>query len=384
MQPKLTFTVSSGGGYLVVNMTKTGWASGGGPIGSVQDVTAPPLSTRVAGNFPTSSTPRTATPDISSAPISGFYQSIFDGLTRAIGDTGCSLVAIEAPSLDLTDSGWYATTGAVGTTDPLTFTPTITGTSAYGRTFAVGDYVLWLDNTLVSTTYSYEINQIVAINGGAWTLQRQQPTSATGMACFSTPIVAHGAGVKIYRLIDQYFFNYLPASGPEVWRWPWENMTVAAVQAYTEREAPILVDLIAPSPAAANPGINTGVIGTAPGAWTPYTPTATVTNATLTSFTPTSGACAYQQTGKTVNFRVQGVAVLSAGGSIVSFNVTLPVTAKVAWQACPCGLYDNTSAILLTPTGGALMGTTGTVSIGIGTASAHSYQLYISGEYEAA
>lgn len=261
MQTKLTYgQIYAGDGYIVVD----GLQLRGSATVSPRNTTPPPLRDRLMG-APAMEAPsaESAHGDRASTPWGGFEQSVFDSLTRALGTKGVSLVGLECPSLDNTELGWYATTGAVdAVTDPIVFTPAITGASAFGRDFAAGDYVMFVDPAAATgSLYSYEIAKITAISlTGEWTVQRRQSTSAAGFAAFGTPMAAHAAGINIVRVIDQFFFLPIPFASPQLSRCVWEDMTVAAVVLSVEREPDILVNLIptAPSPAAA--GLDTGLL----------------------------------------------------------------------------------------------------------------------------
>lgn len=253
-QSRLTYSsIYSGDGYLVVEGIRLTGSGVAAPI----NATPPPLRDRILESDLDGSN------NYVSRQYGWFFQSVYDGLVRALGTKGVSLVGVEAPSLDLTDLAWYATAGAVNATDdPVVILPTIFGASAYGRQFVVGEYVLFNDSTVVGALYSYEICKIIDINTttGEWTLQRRQNYAAPGFAAFGTMLADHAAGVTINHLIDQYFFTMIPFGSEQVWRIVWESMTIPAIILSVETQPDILVNLIAPPPAAANPGIDTGLL----------------------------------------------------------------------------------------------------------------------------
>ncbi len=113
-----------------------------------------------------------------------------------------------------------------------------TGTGAaatLGRQFAVGDYIVWNDPTIVSGAFSYEIDQITAITPTDdthfnCTLARHASGAAAGVAQYGSKLNAH-TGANFYRLINKEFFTNLDLSaGPQMLRFLWDNMTVAAIQ----------------------------------------------------------------------------------------------------------------------------------------------------------
>lgn len=184
---------------------------------------------QAAGLPPTIGTTDQQAATTTSRPWSGWFRNVYDNLIRlgAQADT-----KFETPSIDEDDLNWYGTGTIDGVTDPITFTPTITGTSAFGRAFGAGDYILWNDPTVANGIYSYEIDKITAINAnnGMWTLQRRsQGGAAAGTAQFGSPVAAH-TNSRFYRLVDEVWnVNISFANGPQLLKLPWDNMCVAAV-----------------------------------------------------------------------------------------------------------------------------------------------------------
>jgi len=144
------------------------------------------------------------------------------------GNTPYQWLIFECPSLDKTDMAWGATGTIDATTDPVTLVAPIFGTSLYGRAFAVGDYILWNDPTILNGRYSYEIDQITAVSGNNFTLARRGPDSPGG-AQFGSPKTAH-TNVQFFQLIDKTFIVDW-AGERQVFKFLWDNMIVAAVSA---------------------------------------------------------------------------------------------------------------------------------------------------------
>lgn len=164
---------------------------------------------------------------ISRAWGEGWASPLTQKLVALGGNTAYQLLIFECPSLDVTDMAWGATGTIDATTDPAQVTAPIFGTSLYGRAFAVGDYILWNDPTIVNGRYSYEIDQITAVSGNNFTLQRkgQQP----GGAQFGSPKTAH-TNVQFFQLIDKTF-PVMWMGEWQVFKFIWDNMIVAAVSA---------------------------------------------------------------------------------------------------------------------------------------------------------
>jgi len=119
---------------------------------------------------------------------------------------------------------------------PLTVTGgTGTGAAAtLGRQWAVGDFVVWNDPTIVSGAYSYEIDQITKIvptddTHFSVTLARHASGGASGFAQYGSKLNAHTAQ-NFYRLINKEFLANLDVSaGPQLLKFLWDNMAVAAL-----------------------------------------------------------------------------------------------------------------------------------------------------------
>lgn len=183
----------------------------------------------------------------------GWAVPVTNRLNALGGATNLQLLQFEAPSLDTTDMAWFATGTIDATSDPVTITAPVTGTSIYNRAFAVGDYVIWDDSALVNGRYQYEIDQIVAVNGQVFTLSRSQLGQKVG-AYFGSVRAAHTG--NFYRLLDPSF-NVLWDGSQQVFKFWWEQMIVSAVQATTVGADAALVSLIPLPPAAAALGITT-------------------------------------------------------------------------------------------------------------------------------
>jgi hypothetical protein len=163
---------------------------------------------------------------ISNAWGKGWATPLTQKVVALGGNTAYQLLIFECPSLDTTDMAWGATGTIDGTTDPVTLSAPIFGTSLYGRSFAVGDYILWNDPTVLNGRYSYEIDQITALSGNNFTLARRGPN---GGAQFGSPKTAHTA-CQFFQLIDKTF-PVLWAGEWQVFKFMWDNMIVAAVSA---------------------------------------------------------------------------------------------------------------------------------------------------------
>lgn len=188
------------------------------PINLVPQLNQPVLSTSTIGD---------PTQLISRAWGTGWATPLTQKLIALGGNTAYQLLIFECPSLDTTDMAWGATGTIDATTDPVSLTAPIFGTSLYQRAFAVGDYILWNDPTIINGRYSYEIDQITALSGNNFTLARkgQQP----GGAQFGSPKTAHTA-CQFFQLIDKTF-PVLSMGEWQVFKFLWDNMIVAAVSA---------------------------------------------------------------------------------------------------------------------------------------------------------
>lgn len=220
-------------------------------------VILPPLREPVTGQ------PQTATGDAQQSTGSNLMSRAWGvnwatPVTRRLNSLGAAtnlqLLSFEAPSIDTTDNLWFATGSVDALTDPITITAPLTGTSIYGRTFQVGDYVIWDDPALIAGRYQYEIDQIVAVNGQVFTLSRSQQGQPNGFAYFGSIQAAHTG--NFYRMLDPTF-NVLWDGSPQIFQFFWGNMIVSAVQASTFGVPPALVNLFPLPPAPAAMGITT-------------------------------------------------------------------------------------------------------------------------------
>lgn len=135
--------------------------------------------------------------------------------------------------------GWTQTTQGYNLASPLVVTIAgsggATATAELGRQFAVGDFVIWNDPTIVSpNSYSYEIDQITGITPTddthfSVTLARAASGAASGMAQYGSAIAAH-SNAALYRLNNKsWLFSLDTAAGPQILNFLWPNMCVAAV-----------------------------------------------------------------------------------------------------------------------------------------------------------
>ena len=117
-----------------------------------------------------------------------------------------------------------------------------------GRQFAVGDYILWNDPTVVAGVCGYEIDQITAIvpideTSATLTVSRSAPGGQPDQAQYSSPLDAH-SNVAFYRLINKLFVaSANPDPGPQILKYAWDNMTVAAVTALIPGAPPYTINL---------------------------------------------------------------------------------------------------------------------------------------------
>ncbi len=172
------------------------------------------------------------------------------------GSTNLQLLGFQCPSVDSTDSAWFATGSMDALTDPITITAPITSSSMYGRKFAVGDYVIWDDPRAVNGLYAYEIDRITAINGNVFTLSRSQQGSPAGKAYFGSMRTDH-TNVNFYRMLDPTFY-VLWDGGTQIYKFLWDKMYVSAVDAKTSGVvSEQLVNLFPIPPIAAALGLST-------------------------------------------------------------------------------------------------------------------------------
>lgn len=180
-------------------------------------------------------------------------------------------------------TGWTQTSQGYNLASPLVVTFTggggsgATATATLGRQFAVGDFIVWNDATIngggATASYSYEIDQIteiVPVNETTFTctLARAANGAASGGAQYGSMVLAHGtsmAPVAFYRLINKEFFAQLDITqGPQVLKFPWDNMTVAAVTISGGNGSSITINL-APAPYLADGMVNNRAFPPAPG-----------------------------------------------------------------------------------------------------------------------
>ncbi len=223
---------------------------------SSKQVIYPPLKEPVLGQPATATAPSTLGNQgqlLSRAWGTGWATPVTNRLNALGGATNLQLLRFEAPSLDTTDMAWFATGTIDATTDPVTITAPVTGTSIYNRAFAVGDYIIWDDPTSANGRYQYEIDQITAVNGQVFTLSRSQQGQKVG-AYFGSVRAAHTG--NFYRMLDP-FFNVLWDGSQQVFQFLWGNMIVSAVQATTINATTETVSLIPVPPTAAALGLTT-------------------------------------------------------------------------------------------------------------------------------
>jgi len=228
-------------------------------IQSKNPVILPPLREPVTGQ------PQTSTGDAKASTGSNLMSRawginwatpVTNRLNALGGDTNLQLLGFQCPSLDTTDMAWFATGTVDALTNPVTITAPITGTSLYGRTFEVGDYVIWDDPASINGRYQYEIDRITAVNGQVFTLSRQQQGAAQGFSYFGAVRAAHTA-VNFYRMLDPTFYVLWDGTR-QVFQFLWPQMIVSAVDAKTSGIiSESLVNLFPIPPTAAAMGLAT-------------------------------------------------------------------------------------------------------------------------------
>ena len=141
-----------------------------------------------------------------------------------------------------------------------------------------------------------------------------------------------------------------------------------------------------PSVTSTGGGLTVGVVGSSiqlalPGAWTSSVPSLALTGATL-SGTATLDSAAFTEIGKSITYRAKFTFTVATGGSAVSVDIDLPLTAFTADQSFACLLNDNTSAVGVSVYG-AILKTTSIVSIGVPSlTSGHTYSAWVTGTYQ--
>lgn len=252
----LSFSVRVGiPGSLTIEIQPTGRI-----LGQKPETIYPPLRESVTALGPSAAGIGTTTPGQQASVVmgkawgQGWAQPVSRRLNALGGYTNFQTLFFQAPSLDQTDNAWGGTATIDATTDPVTVTATLFGTSNYGRSFQVGDYIIWDDATVVNGKYSYEIDLITAVSGATLTLQRQGVTP--GLAQFNSQKTAH-AGMNFYQLVNPSFTSYWDGSW-QVFKYLWDNMIVAAVSGTTwGATGPSIVNLSPVPPAIAYPGLPT-------------------------------------------------------------------------------------------------------------------------------
>lgn len=125
-------------------------------------------------------------------------------------------------------------------------------TAALGRQWAIGDFIIWNDPTIVAAAFSYEIDQIVDIvatdaTHAMFKLQRAASNAPAGGAQYGSLKNAH-AGINFWRLINKVFVpDNITSAGPQPLRFLWDQMCVAAVTAWIGGQQNTTVNL-APLP----------------------------------------------------------------------------------------------------------------------------------------
>lgn len=215
--------------------------------------------------------PRDPTVDVAKEVIGnswgGWTTAVWDQLRQLRAGNN---VTFQAPSVDEMDYGWYGQGVIDSTTDPVTFTMAMQGASRFGRTFQVGDYILWNDPLQATDSnlilrWRYEINKIVAYNSltGVMTVRRHPPDATqSDNAYFGTLMIQHGSLAnpgQIFRLVNKVWTTSLyKDQGPQVFKFPWDNMCVPAVVGTPSGGTPVLVRTLPPtSEEVGAPGIRT-------------------------------------------------------------------------------------------------------------------------------
>ncbi len=146
------------------------------------------------------------------------------------GNLKRQLLSLECPSIDVTDMAWGGNASIDATTDPAQINVTPFGTSNFGRAFAVGDYIIWDDPTVINGRYQYEIDQIQSL--APFVLQRRGPNAPLGSAQFGSYKGAH-ANCNFLQLLDPSF-QVLWDGTHQIYKFLWDNTIVAAVSATLE------------------------------------------------------------------------------------------------------------------------------------------------------
>jgi hypothetical protein len=228
-------------------------------VQSKNPVILPPLRSPVLGQPATATAPATLGGQeqlMSRAWGIDWATPMTNRLNALGGATNLQLLGFQAPSLDTDDMAWFATGTMDALTDPITITAPITGASIYGRTFSVGDYVIWDDPRNVNGRYQYEIDQITAVNGQVFTLSRSQQGGRPGISYFGAVRTDHAA-INFYRLLNPTFYVLWDGT-KQVFSFIWPKMIVSAVDAKTQGViTESLVNLFPIPPTAAAMGLAT-------------------------------------------------------------------------------------------------------------------------------
>lgn len=190
----------------------------------------------------------------------GWAVQVTQRLIALGGNSRLQLLLFECPSLDSTDMAWGASGTIDATTDPVTLQVTPFGTSVYGRAFAVGDYIIWINPAVVNGRYQYEIDEITALNQNTFTLARRGQGAPAGTAQFASVMAAQSG--QFFQLLDPTLFALWDGTH-QVFKFLWDGMIVSAVSATTAGLLqPVIQSLIPIPPAAAAPGLDLGSGGT--------------------------------------------------------------------------------------------------------------------------
>ncbi len=183
----------------------------------------------------------------------GWVTPVSRRLVSLGGNTQFQLLSFVCPSLDQTDNAWGFNGDIDATSDPAQIINlTQFGTSNFGRSLAVGDYILWDDPSIANGMYQYEIDVVTSL--GPFTVQRRGPGAAAGRAQFDSVKAAH-SGVNFYQLITPAF-NVLWDGSRQVFKFLWDNMIVSAVSGVTiGMRTPDTVNLFPVPPTPPTPGL---------------------------------------------------------------------------------------------------------------------------------
>lgn len=243
------------GALTIDNLAITGLQASGAAPGLPQ----PPLNQAMLGSPPTSTATATSgatqNPTVPSVPWGLWFVQLVNQI-NSLG-SGTVPILLECPSVDEDDIGWGGFGTIDATTDPVTFTSISFGTSRYGRTFQVGDFVLWDDPETSGQNFVWEIDRITAISGNTFTFARAgKGMMGSKFAQFGSLKFGHTNKV-FYRLIDKFFT--LQWNGVQTtFELGWYNKCVCAVQATMPGvSTPTLINLFPLNSTAPNVGATT-------------------------------------------------------------------------------------------------------------------------------